>query len=121
MPSTFADRGVHCSLHNEHFDKFLLTAEQVAAIEACQSTFDIKVKTDDFKVLLPVPPTNFGTIVKWTKLPNFEILKVLIGSKKNDIATGVVGYVAILLEEESMAEISRALEVFCDLEMQFET
>ena len=86
VPEGAVDIGLHCSTHNAKFNGGALAEEQIEAIQACTDTFTLTVDLKDFKVL--------------------------VGSPSNDAATGVVGYVGLLITPDSLAEYNRAVAVY---------
>ncbi len=86
VPEGAVDIGLHCSTHNAKFNGGPLAGEQIQAIQGCSDTFTLKVDLKDFKVL--------------------------VGSPSNDAATGVVGYLGLLITPESLAEYNRAVAVY---------
>ena len=86
VPEGAVDIGLHCSTHNDKFNGGPLTGEQIQAIQDCKETFTLTVNLKDFKVL--------------------------VGSPSNDAATGVVGYVGLLIMPESLSEYNRAVAVY---------
>ena len=86
VPAGHVDIGVHCSTHNSKFNGGPLTDEQIRAIRDCLETFTLTVNLTDFKVL--------------------------VGSPSNDTATGIIGYVGLLITAASLAEYNRAVAVY---------
>ena len=86
VPEGAVDIGLHCSTHNAKFNGGALAKEQIEAIQACSDTFTLTVDIKDFKVL--------------------------VGSPSNDAATGVIGYVGILITPDSLTEYNRAVAVY---------
>ena len=86
VPEGNTDFGIHSSLHNERFNGFRLSAQQVDQIRRCPDTFTLKVDLTDFNVL--------------------------VGSPSNDKATGVIGYVGLLITKDSLPEYNRAIAVY---------
>ena len=86
VPEGAVDIGPHCSTHNAKFNGGALTKEQIQAIQACSDTFTLTVDLKDFKVL--------------------------VGSPSNDAATGVIGYVGLLITPDSLPEYNRAVAVY---------
>ena len=72
--------------HNAKFNGGPLSPEQVDLIQRCTDTFTLNVDLTDFKVL--------------------------VGSPSNDEATGVVGYVGLLITADSLPEYNRAVAVY---------
>ena len=86
VPTGAIDIGLHCSTHNFKFDGRVLTAKEVELIQNCTDTFELTINLKDFKVL--------------------------VGSPSNDEATGVIGYVGLLITQESLPEYNRAVAVY---------
>ena len=86
VPTGAVDIGLHCSTHNAKFNGGALAEEQILAIQACSDTFTLTVDLKDFKVL--------------------------VGPPSNDAATGVIGYVGLLITPDSLAEYNRAVAVY---------
>jgi len=86
VPTGAIDVGIHSSTHNVKFNGGPLSAEQVELIQLCTDTFTLKVDLTDFKVL--------------------------VGSPSNDESTGVVGYVGLLITQDSLPEYNRAIGVY---------
>ena len=86
VPEGAVDIGLHCSTHNAKFNGGALAKEQIEAIQACSDTFTLTVDLKDFKVL--------------------------VGSPSNDAATGVIGYVGLLITADSLDEYNRAVAVY---------
>ena len=86
VPTGAVDIGLHCSTHNAKFNGAALAKEQIEAIQACSDTFTLKVDLKDFKVL--------------------------VGSPSNDAATGVIGYVGLLITADSLDEYNKAVAVY---------
>ena len=86
VPAGAIDMGIHSTTHNGKFHGGPLTTEQVELIKRCTDTFELKVDLTDFKVL--------------------------VGFPSNDEATGVVGYVGLLITEDSLPEYNRAMAVY---------
>jgi hypothetical protein len=89
-PGAAADMGIHCSTHNHKFHGGRLTDDQIDAINANIETFTLKVLLNDYKVL--------------------------VGSPSNDINTGVVGYVGLLIHPDSLVEYNKAVAVYNGVE-----
>jgi hypothetical protein len=86
VPAGAIDIGLHSSTHNAKFYGGPLSPEQVGLIQRCTDTFTLNVDLTDFKVL--------------------------VGSPSNDEATGVVGYVGLLITADSLPEYNRAVAVY---------
>ena len=86
VPTGAVDIGLHSSTHNAKFNGGPLSAEQVEMIQRCTDTFTMKVNLTDFRVL--------------------------VGSPSNDEATGVIGYVGLLITQDSLPEYNRAVAVY---------
>ena len=86
VPAGAIDIGLHSSTHNAKFNDGPLSQEQVEQIQSCTDTFAIKVDLTDFKVL--------------------------VGSPSNDEATGVIGYVGLLITTDSLPEYNRAIAIY---------
>ena len=85
-PKGKADIGLHCSTHNESWNKSTLTEEQIQMIRNCDETFKLTVDLRD--------------------------CKILVGSPSNDESTGVIGYVGLIPTKESLDEYNRAVAVY---------
>jgi len=86
VPTGAIDIGLHSSTHNAKFNGGPLSAEQVELIQSCTDTFTLTVDLRDFKVL--------------------------VGSPSNDEATGVIGYVGLLITQDSLPEYNRAVAIY---------
>ena len=86
VPTGAVDIGLHSSTHNAKFNGGPLSAEQVEMIQRCTDTFTMKVNLRDFKVLVGLP--------------------------SHDEATGVIGYVGLLITQDSLPEYNRAVAVY---------
>lgn len=86
VPTGAVDVGLHCNTHTATFNGGPLSAEQVELIQSCTDTFTLTVSLKDFAVL--------------------------VGSPSNDDATGVIGYVGLLITQESLPEYNRAVAVY---------
>ena len=86
VPAGAIDVGLHASTHNAKFNGGPLSDEQVQKIQNCTDTFTLQVDLQDFKVL--------------------------VGSPSNDEATGVIGYVGLVITPASLAEYNRAISVY---------
>ena len=86
VPTGAVDIGLHSSTHNAKFNGGPLSAEQVEMIQRCTDTFTMNVNLRDFKVL--------------------------VGSSSHNEATGVIGYVGLLITQDSLPEYNRAVAVY---------
>ena len=86
VPAGATDLGVHCSTHNAKFNGGPLSPNQIQQIQNCNDVFRLTVNTANYKVL--------------------------VGSPSNDASTGVLGYVGILLTEDSLPEYNRAMAIY---------
>ena len=86
VPTGAVDCGLHCNTHNAKFNGGPLTTEQVEMIEKCTDEFILTVDLRDFKVLVGLP--------------------------SNDKATGVIGYIALLITPDSLPEYNRAVAIY---------
>lgn len=85
-PTGGPDFGLHCTIFNTKFHEGKLDAEQRKKIRTCGQTFKLRVVLTDVLVLPGMP--------------------------SRDVATGVLGYVALPVIGESNAECARAWQVF---------
>ena len=86
VPAGAIDVGLHASTHNAKFNGGPLSEEQVQKIRSCTDTFTLQVDLQDFKVL--------------------------VGSPSNDDATGVIGYVGLVITLASLVEYNRAISFY---------